>query len=78
MDTEYTLQVMAIILRVEVARHRVGRCSCQGKWLVTSKADVSKDVQLNMSEFWAAGATFLHKRFSDVRGVLSSITLKKP
>lgn len=50
MDTEHTLQMMAIILRVELARHRVGRCSYQGKWLATHKVGVSKDVQLKMSK----------------------------
>lgn len=77
MVTGYTLQMMAIILRAEGARQRVGRWSCQGKCLVTSKVDVSEDVQLNMSTFWATGAPFLPKPSSDVRDVPSFITVKK-
>lgn len=77
MVTGYTLQMMAIILRAEVARHSVGRWSCQGKCLVTSKVDVSEDVRLKMSTLWAAGGPFLPNPFSDVRDVPSFITVKK-
>lgn len=70
---EHTLQIVAIILRVELARHRVGSCSYQDKWLVT----LTVDVQLKKFKLWATGDPFLHKPLHGVRDVLSFITLKK-